>query len=116
MDTVICDTSFVGAMVPRRKGKNGMNKAAKFIEALRAVELTTLGKYLHEEGKFERITVAPTVIVRDDGDIVLSGEAGDGAIDGNSYYIDPSIEAVAAKHGYEFEFESAGAAIAYPIR
>ncbi len=90
-----------------------MTNATQFVDALRTVELTTLGKFLGEDEGFERITVAPTVIVRSDGQIVLSGEEGDGAIYGDE--IDPAIEAVAAEHGYEFEFESAGAAIAYPI-
>ena len=92
---------------------NHIDKVLSFVNALRAVELTTLGKFLGDGKGFERITVAPTVIVRSDGQIVLSGEEGDGAIYGDE--IDPAIEAVAAEHGYEFEFESAGAAIAYPI-
>lgn len=84
------------------KGSTDMNKrTSKFIEALRSLDLG--------EG------VNPTVIVREDDEIMLSAEEYDGLV------IDPygdmeihaDVEALARKHKFDLEFESAGAIIAY---
>lgn len=79
-----------------------MNKrATKFIEALRNIDLGG--------------GMTPRVIIREDDEIVLSAEEYDGLV------IDPygameihaDVEALARKHKFDLEFESAGAIIAY---
>ena len=79
-----------------------MNKrAAKFIEALRNIDLGG--------------GMTPRVIIREDDEIVLSAEEYDGLV------IDPygdmeihaDVEALARKHKFDLEFESMGAIIAY---
>ena len=79
-----------------------MNKrTTKFIEALRNIDLGG--------------GMTPRVIIREDDEIVLSAEEYDGLV------IDPygdmeihaDVEALARKHKFDLEFESAGAIIAY---
>jgi hypothetical protein len=60
---------------------------------------------------------SPTVYIdRDEpGQVVLSAEAGDGFADYYAFTIDERIEEAASKLGLFWEWENAGAVIAYPI-
>ena len=82
-----------------------MNKrTTQLLKALRSIDLG--------EG------VSPTVIIREDDaktNLVLSAEEYDGLVIDpyGDMLIHPEVEAVALKHRFDLEFESAGAIIAY---
>jgi len=79
-----------------------MNKrTTQLLKALRSIDLG--------EG------VSPTVIIRYDDEVVLSAEEYDGLVIDpyGDMLIHPEVEAVARKHKFDLEFESAGAIIAY---
>lgn len=73
-------------------------KTTQFIEALRSVDLG--------DG------INPTVIIREDGQIVLSAEEYDGLVYGDME-IHTDVEALARKYRFDLEFESMGAVVAY---
>ena len=80
-------------------GHDKMNKrTTQFIEALRSVDLGDGYK--------------PTVIIREDDQIVLSAEEYDGLVYGDMQ-IHADVEALARKHKFDLEFESMGAIVAY---
>ena len=92
-----------------------MTKEEKLVSALKEVKLPFMGKN-RETGEYQTYYKPPTVFMRDEGEVLLSAEEGDGAAD---YYqefgeeINPEIVATAEKLGFGWEWESPGALIAY---
>jgi len=92
------DTPIIYANNNTDRTDNMNKRATQFIEALRSVDLG--------DG------INPTVIIREDDQIVLSAEEYDGLVY-SDMEIHADVEALARKHRFDLEFESMGAIVAY---
>lgn len=95
------DTHIINANNNTDRTDNMNKRATQFIEALRSVDLGG--------------GINPTVIIREDDQIVLSAEEYDGLVSDpyGDMAIHVDVEALARKHRFDLEFESMGAIVAY---